>query len=281
MYNAVERGATGRSPPLVFKPTLAIGWRGVAAIAGGKRHRTEADEIAVTLAVMESYADWKKRVDIAAILMLGGPMPNGKVTWKRLRKNAPVVSAAAITLGLIVALHQVFQIQAVSRSESALSYCRLYLSNEAINRFASGTSRFSAWAEREYKNINIFQEGIPYHKISRRREDIDTDVLAKKFREYSRKFGQLANYFDYAIDGVDRRVFDESIIRDCLSTQIVCFREKYYVRLEIFDHKEMMDRWRKFIAEGIAKKYKRSVRDYCSLATEECWQDCSEGCARC
>lgn len=230
---------------------------------------------------MESHADWQKRVDITAILMLRGPMLNGKITRKRLRKNAPVVSAAVITLGLIAAWYQTYQIRAVSRSESALLYCSLYLSNEAINRFASHTSKFSAWAEKEYKDINIFQAGVPYNKITQKRKDIDTTALAKKFRKYSRSFGQLANYFDYAIDGVDRGVFDESIIRDCLSTQIVCFREKYHVRLGIFGPKEMMDRWRKFIAEGIARKHKTSVSDYCHFATKEYWQDRGEECARC
>ena len=193
-------------------------------------------------------------------------MLNGKMIWKLLQTNASVVSAVAITLGLIVACYQVLQIRAVSRSESALSYCSLYLSNKTINDFASETSNFSAWAKEEYGITNIFQEDIPYNKVNQNRKDIDATALAKKFEEHVRSFGQLANYFDYAIDGVDRKVFDGSVIRDCLASQIVCFREKYHVRLGVFDELKMMEKWREFIAKG-----KRDAKKYCRLATREAW----------
>lgn len=197
-------------------------------------------------------------------------MLNGKMIWKLLQTNASVVSAVAITLGLIVACYQVLQIRSVSRSESALSYCSLYLSNKTINGFASDTSNFSAWAKNwakeEYGITNIFQEGIPYNKVNQNKKDIDATALAKKFRKYGRSFGQLANYFDYAIDGVDRKVFDGSVIRDCLASQIVCFREKYHVRLGVFDELKMMEKWREFIAKG-----KRDADKYCRLATKEAW----------
>ena len=188
-------------------------------------------------------------------------MSNKATGWQKLQALASLVSAAAIALGGIIAYRQLSDIREVFRLESALSYCNLYLSNETINDFASDTLAFSNRIEKE--NEGIFQKGVSYDQIIQRREKVKYSISGTE----RRSFLQLANYFTHAIDGVKKRMFDESIIRSCLSEQIICFREKYHVRLAgIFDEDdEMMMKWREFIAEGDAPASR------CSIATKEKW----------
>lgn len=189
-------------------------------------------------------------------------MSNRTAGWEKLQTVASAVSAVAIACGVIIASLQLSEIREVSRSELALSYCDRYLADETIDGFASDTLAFSNKIKKTHEGI--FQEGISYDQIIQRRENVK-DLISEK---ETRSFLQLANYFTHAIDGVNKGVFNESIIRDCLSEQIICFREKYHVRLAgIFDEDdEMMKKWRKFIAEGDI-----SARQHCSLATEEKW----------
>ena len=207
-------------------------------------------------------------------------MLNQSTSWQKLQAIASIVGATAITLGGIVALSQLSETRNVSRSESALSYCGLYLSNETINDFASKTAEFSHKIESQYKDI--FKEGISYDEVKGRREKAEVRAEVKKLLtdlEVQRSFGQLANYFDNAISGVNSEVLDESIIRDCLSVNIICFREKYYVRLEgILDeeeYKDMMEEWREFIAKGcdFEDKEGNDKCKYPALATKEAWEE--------
>ena len=195
-------------------------------------------------------------------------MPDTVTSWQKLQAIASIVGATAIVLGGIVGLYQLSGTRNVSRSESALLYCGLYLSNEVVNGFASDTVAFSHEIKSKYKNI--FKMGLSYDDVKRRRKDVRVEEFLTEKRQ--RSFGQLANYFDNAISGVRRKVLDESIIRDCLSVDIICFREKYYVRLEgIFDENaygDMMERWHEFIAEDDDKKRKRQ---YPAFMTEEAW----------
>ena len=181
--------------------------------------------------------------------------------WQKIQAISSFMSAIAIAISAIIAAYTISDVWSVSRAESALTYCGLYLSNEKINEMASDTFNFSRKIKEEYPGV-FDKKG--YDEIIQRRKEINIDL--EQDGEFLRSLHQLANYFDSAIDGVKSDVFDEDIIRDCLSTQIVCFREKYDVRLGLLDDQEMMDKWRKFIVDADT-----NAHELCYYATEEVW----------
>lgn len=181
--------------------------------------------------------------------------------WQKIQAISSLAGAGAIVASVIFAYEQISEIRAASRSESAFTYCNVFLSNETLNKMASNTFELSG--EIREKHPGVFDKKT-LDEVNQMKEEIDVDIQDGKIL---RSLYQFANYLDTAIDGVQKGVLDERMIRDCLSTQIVCFREKYHLRLGLLgDYEEMMDKWREFIEDGGTKASK-----LCPYATAEAW----------
>lgn len=184
------------------------------------------------------------------------------MNWKKVQDSASVITALAASLTAVVAVGAVCISLNTFRRDAALSYCNLYFSNATINKMASTTYRIGN------EIGETLTKKLPYSEIKENRGRELEPKKKEMLEDHSRDFFQLTNYYTHAIDGVDADVFDESIIRNCLSIQMVCFREKYAVRLgglfEIDD--PSMEKIRNFIINGDTP-----VVDLCEHATEKAW----------
>ena len=185
--------------------------------------------------------------------------------WQKIQAISSLAGASAIVASVIFAyfslIEEISEIRAASRSESAVTYCNLFLSNETLNRMASDTFELSGEIGEEHPGVF---DKKPLDEVNQMKEEVDIDI---QDRRILRSLYQVANYLNTAISGVRKGILDEGIIRDCLSTQIVCFREKYHVRTGLLDgNKEMMDEWKEFIRDG-----DMDVSELCTNATEEAW----------
>ena len=190
------------------------------------------------------------------------------------RENLPHIEALVGILTLIFGICfssiQIKEARKLDRVSKSIDYCNMYQGNSEIVDSAEKTFNTSKSIGNMEEYKDIFKEDKESKDIKEMRCKFSNSSDKKKkniIDDNKLSFYRLANYYENAIIGVNKNIFDKDIIMSCLATKMVCFREKYSIRTDIFNPKDKeIEEIRKFIGNG------NNAKKHCGLATKDYWE---------